>query len=91
MTDSDPHLITSRLSRSVTWEGRRVAVEIYRLATDTTWTLEVVNDEGTSTVWDDPFASDRDADEAFRDTLATEGVAAFFDDARVFPPSGRLH
>jgi uncharacterized protein len=91
MTDPEPVLITSRLSRTVTWEGRRLQVEIYRLATDATWTLEVVNDDGTSIVWDDPFASDRDADEAFRDTLAREGVAAFFDKARVFSPSGRLH
>ena len=42
-------------------------------------TLEVVNERGTSIVWDDPFASDRDADAAFRDTLAREGIEAFLD------------
>lgn len=43
------------------------------------WTLEVVKERGTSTVWDDPFDTDRDADAAFRDTLAREGIEAFLD------------
>ncbi len=92
MTDTEPTIINSHLSRVVTWEGCRLEVEIYRLDMDSTWTLEVVNAEGTSTVWDDQFATDHDADAEFRDTLAREGVAAFFDRAsNVVPFPGRLH
>jgi hypothetical protein len=52
-------------------------VQIYRLATERGWSLEVVNEAGTSIVWDDFFATDRDADAAFRDALAREGIDAF--------------
>jgi hypothetical protein len=61
------------------WDGVRLDIQIYRIATERGWTLEVVNERGTSTVWDDPFDTDRDADAAFRDTLAREGIEAFLD------------
>lgn len=77
--DPEPELIDSPLSRSMEWDGVRLEIQIYRLATERGWYLEVVNERGTSIVWDDPFASDRDADAAFRDTLAREGVKAFLD------------
>ncbi|WP_235209952.1 hypothetical protein [Sphingobium sp. Ant17] len=48
-----------------------------RLATEGGWSLEVVNEHGTSTVWDNLFPTDRDTDAAFRDVLAQEGVEAF--------------
>jgi hypothetical protein len=48
-----------------------------RLSTERGWSLEVVNEHGTSTVWDDLFATDHDADAAFRNALAKEGVEAF--------------
>ncbi|WP_234792528.1 hypothetical protein [Sphingobium yanoikuyae] len=48
-----------------------------RLATERGWSLEVVNEHGTSTVWDNLFPTDRDADAAFRDVLAQEGGEAF--------------
>ena len=77
--DPEPELIESPLSRSFAWDGVRLDVQIYRLATERGWILEVVNENGTSIVWDDPFDTDRDADAAFRDTLAREGVNAFRD------------
>ena len=77
--EPEPELIDSTLSRSMEWDGVRLDIQIYRIATERGWTLEVVNERGTSIVWDDPFASDRDADAAFRDTLAREGIKAFLD------------
>lgn len=77
--EPEPELIDSTLSRSMEWDGVRLDIQIYRIATERGWTLEVVNERGTSIVWDDPFASDRDADAAFRDTLARDGIEAFLD------------
>lgn len=83
----EPKLINSDLSRSMTWEGCRQQVEIYRLDDRPNWTLEVVNEAGTSTVWDDLSDTDRDADAAFQTALLTEGMAAFLEGyyVRAFP------
>ncbi|MDQ3287152.1 MAG: hypothetical protein M3Q42_02615 [Pseudomonadota bacterium] len=66
-------LVTSPLCRSITEKGQTVRVEIYR-GPDTGWTLEVVDELNTSTVWDDMFATDQAAlDEALR-TILDEGI-----------------
>jgi hypothetical protein len=94
MSEREPEVINSKLSRRFEWVGYRLSIEIYRLDDRPGWTLEVINEAGTSVVWNDQFATDRDADNAFRETLATEGLAAFLDDdeGNVIPfPSGRLH
>ena len=62
-----------------------VQVEIYKLEDRPGWALEVVNDKDTSTVWDELFDTDDAADAAFREALATEGMAAFHDSATVIP------
>lgn len=72
-----PELIESSLCRSIEQAGVRLTINIVRLATERGWSLEVVNEHGTSTVWDNLFTTDRDADAAFRDVLAQEGVEAF--------------
>lgn len=85
MSDRDPNIVKSGLSRKVTQNGITVSVEIYRLEHEPGWSLEVVNASGTSTVWDDLFDTDDAADEAFRTTLDEEGMQAFFDSATVIP------
>lgn len=57
--------------------GVRLTINIVRLATERGWSLEVVNEHGPWMVWDDLFPTDRDADAAFRDVLAQEGIEAF--------------
>ena len=69
MTEREPNLVTSGLSRCVTEDGVTVAVGIFRLDHETTWTLEVVNPEGTSTVWDEQFPTDDAAYEEFARTV----------------------
>ena len=79
MIDPEPELIESPLNWSIERSGRRLKVNIVRLATERGWSLEVVNDHNTSIVWDDQFETDRDADAAFRSALAEEGFEAFLD------------
>jgi len=82
---SDPNLVTSGLSRRVTVEGHELRIEIYKLEDDKSWTLEVVDEEGTSFVWDDLFASDQDAIDEALNLIETEGLSAFRDNDNVIP------
>jgi len=91
MNDEEPNLINSRLSRTVVWNGYRMQLEIYRLDDRPGWTLEVVNEVGTSIVWDDLFDSDNAAEATFRETLKTEGLAAFRDEGNVVATSRLVH
>jgi hypothetical protein len=87
MTDDDPELEFSPLCESVARDGVSVRVEIYRLAgRGDGWSLEVVDQEGGSTVWDDTFATDEDAYAEFYRTLELEGIRSFGE-----RPSGRPH
>ena len=79
MIDPQPELIESPLNWSIERNGRRLKVNIVRIATERGWSLEIVNDQNTSIVWDAPFETDRDADAAFRRALADEGFEAFLD------------
>jgi uncharacterized protein len=75
MTDNAPSPIHSPLSQSITREGQTVQVEIFENG-EGGWLLEVVDDYGNSTVWDDPFPTDTEAlDEAVR-TIDDEGIHA---------------
>lgn len=85
MSDRDPNIITSGLSGSVTEDGITVDVKIYRLEDQHGWALEVVNDKGTSTVWDILFDTDDEALAAFRVAVEEEGMDAFFDQSNVVP------
>lgn len=76
----EPELIESPLGRTIEQNGIRLTINIVRIATHPGWSLEVVNENGTSIVWDDPFPTDRAADAAFCKALAEEGPEAFLDD-----------
>ena len=72
---ADPTIITSPLSGLFSEGDITVDVQIYRLE-DTKWTLEVIDSEGTSTVWDDLFDTDEAARIEFHRCVAQEGLAA---------------
>jgi hypothetical protein len=79
-SELDPEIESSPLCRSVTRDGIAVRVAIYRLVgNDDGWSLEVVNQEGTSIVWDDLFATDTEAFAEFQRTLEAEGILTFLD------------
>lgn len=89
MKEQEPKLIESKLSGNITKDGITVELCIYRLE-NTDWSLEVVNSNGTSIVWDDLFSSDHAAHDEFNKTITNEGMAAFEDGENIiqFPPNG---
>ena len=91
MTDTDPTIIESPLSRTVSRDGITVRVLVYRLEHDPKWALEVVNDAGTSTVWDDLFDTDEAAFEAFTQAVAAEGMETFLDNDDEVPAGAVEH
>jgi C4-type Zn-finger protein len=82
MIDEAPEIEESPLSGIVTREGIAIRVEIYRLVEgDESWTLEVIDPEGGSTVWEDRFATDKEAYAEFYRTLETDGIKSFLEDS----------
>lgn len=85
----EDELINSPLEQTITEEGRSVEINIYRLP-ESRWTLEVVDQYGNSTVWDDDFESDREAlDEALR-TVREEGIGSLIGTPSPGKASARL-
>lgn len=81
--EPEPELIKSSRNGRVTRDGITVEVSVYKFEHDTEWQLEVVNDRGTSIVWEDAFASVDAAFAAFEEVVAEEGMTAFLDDPKV--------
>ncbi len=78
MTEKHPEIEHSPLCGKVTREGETVDVQIYRMADgDASWSLEVVDTDGGSTVWTDLFETDHAAYAEFFTTLEREGIACF--------------
>lgn len=86
MIDDEPNLVTSSKSQRVVVDGYPFSIEIRRLEADKNWTLEVVDHEGTSHVWDDQFRSDKDARDAAVQALESEGAIAFMRGDNVIYP-----
>ena len=85
MSEQDPVIIDSPLSRRVTKDGVTVEVSIIRLEHESEWSLEVINAANTSTVWDDLFPTDAAAYAEFERTVAEEGMGAFRHSATIIP------
>lgn len=78
--NQDPEVEFSPLCQVVTRDGATVRVAIYRVPEiDARWSLEVVDENETSTVWDDPFDTDDEAFEAFEEALEAEGIRAILE------------
>ena len=70
-------LIDSPLSQVLQEDNEQIEILIYRLP-DSDWTLEVVSQSGTSTVWDETFLSDQEALSVALDGIkAAGGIQAF--------------
>lgn len=82
---ADPNIVNSGLSRKIVVGGLDFRVEIYRLEHEAAWSLEVIDRDGTSTVWDEQFKSDGEALEELERAVREEGVAAFMDRGTVVP------
>lgn len=80
MSIPDRELEHSRLSGLFTREGITVEVQIYRFAgTAEAWTLEVVDQEGGSTVWTENFFTDQAAHKAFLHAVEVDGMGQFLE------------
>ncbi|MGM0985275.1 MAG: hypothetical protein ACQEXG_17965 [Pseudomonadota bacterium] len=75
--NTEPELIQSPLSQAITYDGHTLQVDIYRLEEESDWLLEVVNEDGTSHVWDDRFSTDQTALETVHSAIEVEGIEAF--------------
>ncbi len=75
--DDEPNLVQSAKSEQITVDGLPFSIEVYRLESNRTWTLEVVDHDGTSHVWDDQFRSEKDAQTAAIQAIEREGAVAF--------------
>jgi hypothetical protein len=81
MIEGNPEIEVSRLGGPVARDGMTVHVEIYRLVEgDESWTLEVTDHEGGSTVWEGRFATDKEAYDEFYRVLETDGIQSFLED-----------
>jgi hypothetical protein len=65
----DPNIVISDLSRTVTIDRVTVEFQVFQLERDHQWTLDGINDEDTSTVWNTMFVTDDEALAAIRLTL----------------------
>ena len=85
--EEEPNLVTSSKSQRVVIDGYPFAIEIYRLEADPLWTLEVVDADGASHVFEEQFASDKDARNAALSEIEQLGAVAFMqgDNVITFP------
>ena len=84
--DDEYKIINSPLSRTITRDGMTVDVQIYRGENDPVWILEVIDQEGGSTVWDETFQTEQDALNEVFQTIASEGIGCF-----LVEPIQKLH
>lgn len=78
--DNAPEIELSPLSGFVTKDGVTVEVCIYRIAGSSAgWALEVVDDEGGATVWEELFPTDAEALREFEGAVEANGLASFRD------------
>ena len=80
MDEPEYKIVYSPMCRKVTQDGKTVDVKIYRGEHEATWILEVVSEDGSSTVWDGRFESDHDALAELNATIMAEGMSAFEED-----------
>ena len=76
---SDPEIVMSPLCREISKDGTRIQVDIYRGEDDSSWILEVVDEENASTVWDDPFDTDREALDEVMEVIERYGIRSFLE------------
>jgi len=77
MDNDEIEIVYSPLQQSYTKDDHTLDIQIYRSAHEAGWLLEVVDEGGSSNVWEDLFPTDKAAlDEALR-TIDEEGVDSF--------------
>ncbi len=75
--NDDPNLVYSNHGADIDIDGYRFEVQIFRAEHEAEWLLEVIDEVGTSHVWDETFEDDREAFDAAVQTNEEEGVQDF--------------
>lgn len=83
--DNEPNLVTSSKSRRVMIDSHAFSVEIYKSEGDLEWILEVVDETGTSHIWDDKFSSDKEAFAVAVADIEEHGALEFMRGGNVIP------
>lgn len=73
---TEPELEVSPLSQPISSGGRTVNVQIYRFEGEPEWVLEVEDEFGNSTVWDETFPTEAAALVEAKKTILAEGVSS---------------
>jgi hypothetical protein len=73
---ADPKLIISPLSCQYSEDGITIDVQIYMLEGGEGWSLELVDEENNSTVWEELFTTDEAAWREFEAGVKEIGLAA---------------
>ncbi len=74
--NEEPTLEMSLLCQSISSEGNTVHIDIFRLEGGL-WALEIEDEYGNSTVWDDEFESDSAALTEAQKSIAEQGIKTF--------------
>ena len=81
--ENEYELVHSPLSGKISGDSLTVEVFIYRgKDAEDEWSLEIVDHEGGSTVWDDTFKTDKAAFDGAMLTIETEGIVTFLHDPK---------
>jgi len=76
---SDQEIVMSPLCREISEDGTKIQIDIYRGEDESGWILEVIDEENTSTVWDDPFDTDREALDEVMKVIERDGIRSFLE------------
>ena len=76
MVDYDEGPKMSQLSRTVTHDGKKLQIAIYSNGAGK-WLLECIDEENTSTAWEEPFETEQDALDEALNTLKEQGMEYF--------------
>lgn len=78
LEDDDVEIEFSPLCGKLKCDGTEIEILIYRTEGSTAgWSLEVVDEEDGSTVWDDLFDTDQAAMDEVMRTIEEEGISVF--------------
>ncbi|WP_229728357.1 hypothetical protein [Marinicella pacifica] len=79
MMDDEFEIEMSPLCQTMRVDDKTVQVDIYRGETES-WVLEVVDEYGTSTIWNDQFSTDLDALAVVKKIIREEGIDALINE-----------
>jgi hypothetical protein len=87
MSDANIEIEYSPLCGKMERDGIQIEIFIYRIdGSNEDWSLEIVDEEGTSIVWDDLFDTDQAALDELCRAIEEEGILAI-----IRPTDDELH